>query len=103
MNFGIAIEALKAGKRVSRQGWNGKVMFVFMQVPSTIHKDIVPKMQSLPESVKKEFVRRFNDTSEQIDAIYYNNQLAIVGLSNLISGWNPSTSDVLSEDWTILD
>ena len=27
MNFGQAIEALKAGKKVSRKGWNGKGMF----------------------------------------------------------------------------
>jgi len=55
MNFGQAIEALKEGKRVQRTGWNGKGLFVFMQVPSTINREIVPKMQSLPQSVKDEF------------------------------------------------
>lgn len=28
MNFGQAIEALKAGKKVSRAGWNGKGLWV---------------------------------------------------------------------------
>ena len=28
MNFGQAIEAAKAGKRVARLGWNGSGMFV---------------------------------------------------------------------------
>ena len=103
MNFGQAIEALKEGKKVQRTGWNGKGLFVFMQVPSSINREIVPKMQSLPQSVKDEFERRFNDPNEQIDAIYYDNQLALVNPSNLITGWSPSVSDSLSNDWIVLD
>jgi len=101
--FGCAIKALKEGKRVQRIGWNGKGLFVFMQVPATINKDIVPKMQSLPQYVKNEFERRFNDPNEQIDSIYYDNQLALVNTSNLITGWSPSVSDSLAEDWACLD
>lgn len=103
MNFAKAIEALKEGKMIQREGWNGKGLFVFMQVPSEIKKDIVPKMQSLPQSVKDEFQRRFDDPNEQIDAIYYFNQMAIVGPSNSINGWNPSSSDTLATDWIILN
>ena len=102
-NFGDAIVALKQGKRVCRQGWNGKGLFVFMQVPSEIKKEIVPKMQSLPQTVKDEFQKRFDNPDEQIDAIYYHNQMALVSPSNLISGWSPSGSDALAEDWIILD
>lgn len=102
MNFGEAIEALKKGGRVQRTGWNGIGLFVFRQVPATITKDIVPNMQSLPQSVKDEFIRRFKDESCQIDAIYYDDQLALVNTSNLITGWSPSTADALAEDWVIL-
>jgi hypothetical protein len=102
LTFGLAVAALKGGKMIAREGWNGKGLFVFMQVPSTINKEIVPKMQSLPQSVKDEFQRRFDDASEQIDAIYYSNQMALVGKSNTISGWSPSSSDTLAEDWFIL-
>jgi hypothetical protein len=100
LTFGQAVEALKQGKRIARQGWNGKGMFVFMQVPSEIAKDIVPKMQSLPQSVKDEFQKRFENSS---GSIYYSNQLALVNPSNLINGWAPSVSDALAEDWVILD
>lgn len=103
VNFGTAMEAVKEGKRISRLGWNGKNMFIFMQVPSTIDKEIVPKMQSLPQTVKDEFQRRFDSPTEQINAIYYSNQLAIVNSSNLINGWTPSVSDALAEDWIVLD
>ena len=31
MNFGKAIEALKEGKKVARNGWNGKNMFLWLK------------------------------------------------------------------------
>src|SRR6056297_2753256 len=31
MSFGLAIEAMKAGSKVARKGWNGKGMFVVYQ------------------------------------------------------------------------
>jgi hypothetical protein len=33
MNFGQALEALKAGQKIARTGWNGKAMWVMLQVP----------------------------------------------------------------------
>ena len=33
MHFGKAIEAMKDGKCVARQGWNGKGQWVALQVP----------------------------------------------------------------------
>jgi Protein of unknown function (DUF2829) len=104
LNFGQAVAALKSGKRVARDIWSRlDDAFIFMQVPSEIHKSIVPKMQSLPQSVKDEFERRFNDPKKQIDAIYYDNQVAIVYPSNLISGWAPSVEDISATDWYICD
>ena len=38
MNFGQAIEAMKTGKRVSRSGWNGKGMWLALQVPNANSK-----------------------------------------------------------------
>jgi hypothetical protein len=102
MNFGEAVKALKKGKMIQRSGWNGKNLFVYMQIPAEIKRDIVPNMQSMPQSVKDEFERRFNDEVEQIDAIYYNDQLLMVNPSNLISGWSPSTNDSLANDWIVL-
>jgi hypothetical protein len=96
VNFGQAIEALKQGKRVARIGWNGKGLCVFMQVPATIGEEIIPKMQSLPQSVKDELARRGGSIS-------YYNQMALLNPDNSINGWAPSSSDTLAEDWVILD
>ena len=42
MNFGDALSALKEGKRVSRTGWNGKGMWLEMQVPDAHSKMTLP-------------------------------------------------------------
>jgi hypothetical protein len=42
MDFGDAIVALKQGKRVSRTGWNGKGMWLELQVPDAHSKMTLP-------------------------------------------------------------
>ena len=41
MNFGQAIEALKAGKKVAREGWNGKGMWIALMPALYLDKDII--------------------------------------------------------------
>lgn len=96
LTFGLAVEALKLGKKIQRAGWNGKGLFVFMQIPATIGEEIVPKMQSLPQSVKDEFIKRTGN-------ITYANQMAIVNPDSSINGWVASSSDTFAEDWCILE
>lgn len=38
MNFGKALEALKLGSKVAREGWNGKGIFIELQVPDEFSK-----------------------------------------------------------------
>lgn len=110
VDFGTAIRAMKEGKRVQRLGWNAKGLFVFMQIPSKVDLSIVPKMTSLPQSVKDEFGRRLKEgrLDEEIEptdmnSIRYQNQLAMVYPDNNIYGWVASPSDLLESDWIILD
>lgn len=92
--FGAAVAALKEGKIVSREGWEGKGLFVFQQVPSEVPEAIIPKMTSLPSSVK-------NIVAARGLPLRYSNQLAIVFPDNTVKGWAPSVSDSLASDWTI--
>lgn len=94
--FGQAVEAMKQGKIVSREGWNGKGMFVFMQVPSEVPAEIIPKMTSLPAAVKAKVIERGQP-------LRYQNQLAIVYPDNNVYGWLASPSDCLETDWCIHD
>ncbi|MHC9533154.1 DUF2829 domain-containing protein [Dellaglioa sp. L3N] len=34
MNFGKALECLKQGKSIARKGWNGKGIFIKLQLPN---------------------------------------------------------------------
>ena len=42
MDFGHAIYALKSGQKVSRSGWNGKGMWLALQVPDEHSKMSLP-------------------------------------------------------------
>lgn len=94
--FGQALEALKHGKLVQRQGWNGKGMFIVKQVPAVISLEIIPKMQSLPQAAKKELLNRNTPIS-------YENQMLIIHPSGRADSWVPSSSDCFAEDWQILE
>ena len=42
MNIGDVYKALMAGERVAREGWNGKNMWIAMQVPDANSKMTLP-------------------------------------------------------------
>ena len=96
MNFGQAIEALKEGKLVAREGWNGNGLFVMKQIPAEIGLDIIPKMQSVQESAKRILV--FRGTT-----LKYENQMLIVKPNGTADSWVPSSSDVFAEDWIVVE
>jgi len=97
LNYGQAIEALKKGKRVSRQGWNGKGMFIFQRPGDLLPKDFISKVKSLPDSVKEFLVSQEKD-------IYFLPYLCMWAASGeVVNGWLASQTDMLSEDWCILD
>lgn len=85
MNFGQALEALKAGRRVARDGWNGKGMFVFLIPGSNFKVNRPPLLGIYPEGTE----------------INYRPHIDLKGADGSISTWAPSGSDVLAEDWVI--
>jgi hypothetical protein len=96
IGFGGAITLLKAGFAIRRKGWNGKGLFIVKQVPSHIEGDIIPKMQSLPQSAKNILMSRENP---HID---YTNQMLIINPDGRADSWVPSVSDVFAEDWEVV-
>ena len=95
MSIGGAVNALKLGLAVRRKGWNGKGLFVVKQIPSHITSDIIPKMQSLPQSAKNILMSRKNP---HID---YTNQMLIINPDGRADSWVPSVSDIFADDWEI--
>lgn len=96
MSFGDAIEVLKQGGAIRRAGWNGKGLFVVKQIPAHITEDIIPKMQSLPQSAKDIIMSRENKV------IDYTSQMLIINPDGRADSWVPSVSDVFAEDWEIV-
>lgn len=97
MNFGEALDALKQGKMVARSGWNGKGMFVYQTVGNTVSKDFIPKFASLPQSVKNYL------TFKGEDVVFNSSITMYTATGQMQPGWLASQSDILSEDWDILN
>lgn len=97
MNFGMAIMALKAGYPIRRSGWNGKSLMVFKQVPARIESDVIPKMQSLPQSAKDLIMKGKGFIDYTSQCLIYNEN------TGRADSWVPSISDVFADDWEIVD
>ena len=83
MTFGIALELLKKGFRVAREGWNGKGMFL-LYVPSE-KWGIINKISL---------------------GIPIGNLLPWIGMKTAddkFVPWLASQTDMLAEDWTIVE
>lgn len=92
-SFGDAILALKQGKRVSRAGWNGKGMWLVL-VPGTassVLRDGTPYKTAtgLDEC----------EILPHIDMWTINAE----GRRAMLPGWLASQSDMLADDWAIVD
>jgi hypothetical protein len=91
MNFGDAITALKAGKRVARSGWNGKGMFLILiaGTPAVVPREGTPYADLMvsPTGVV--------DINPHIDMKTATGQMQ--------PGWLASQTDMLAEDWTVVE
>lgn len=80
-DFGTVIRMLKAGKMACRKGWNGKGIFIKLQVPDAHSKMSFPYI--------------YIDTTSLVT----NNPDAPKGLVP----WLASQTDMLAEDWVIIE
>ncbi len=96
MSFGIAIEALKFGFAIRREGWKDKGIFVIKQIPAHIESDIIPKMQSLPQSAKDLILKGKGFIDYTSQCLIYNEN------TGRADSWVPSISDVFADDWEIV-
>lgn len=96
LNFGQAIEYLKAGSAIRREGWNGKGLWVVKQVPAHIESDIIPKMQSLPQVGKDLILKGKGYIDYTSQCLIYNEA------TGRADSWVPSINDVFAEDWEIV-
>lgn len=84
MDFGQAIQRLKMGMRVQREGWNGKGQYIELATNISY------------KNTKGEVI------NVEHNAIG-NKAIAFVGTSGVQLGWLASQADMLAEDWKIVE
>lgn len=105
MSFGHAIEALKAGHKVARRGWNGKGMWLIL-VPGTAPayvKDGTPYHRALQTELQVGRQAGSTDIMAEIlphiDMWTTNSE----GRRAMLPGWLASQTDMLASDWYIVE
>jgi hypothetical protein len=86
MHFGKAIEHMKHGDAVAREGWNGKGMFVYL-VPANAY----PAQTGIAKTYFGEQAR-----------VPYGAYFALKGVDDTVNTWVPSITDCLAEDWMVV-
>lgn len=90
MNFGEALQALKGKQQVSREGWNGKGMWLILVPGSEITVAAGrPLGDAAPELIGRELTYRSHIDMKTVD--------------DEIVPWVASQSDLLAEDWFTID
>jgi hypothetical protein len=86
--FGDAIDAMKRGRRVHRNGWNGKGMYLYM-VPAGRYPPSTPAGHAIAQ-----------DQGDNL--VPYAPYIAMKTVQGEVVPWLASQTDVLAEDWIIL-
>jgi len=118
MNFGQALEALKRGERVAREGWNGKGMWLALVLPiqkarvDVDRKTLITLPSDPPKSRTAYIVRHPVDGGDvelpdgTIASVYAWGEYVLqpwIGMKTADDGfvpWLASQTDLLAEDWT---
>lgn len=86
MDFSDALRALKAGERVSRSGWNGKGMFLFLVPGSVFAVNREPLLSIMGEGTR----------------VQYHAHIDMKTAQGYVVPWLASQSDMLAEDWEVV-
>ena len=86
LSFGLAVEAMKMGYKVTREGWNGKGMFLYY-----VGADYY--------MAKTEAAKSFYGENSMVP---YRAYIAMKTVTNEVVPWVASQSDILENDWMIV-
>lgn len=85
MTFGDALEAMKDGKRVAREGWNGKGAYIFLAYE--------------PDFNTPADLSAFADKEVEVGDMI----VMKTAQDTLAPGWLASQTDMLAEDWFVVE
>jgi hypothetical protein len=93
MSFGHALEALKAGERIARAGWNGKDMWLALSCAET---RLVPA-NGFSSPQNRAWAHQNGGSAKVLPSITMK-----TADGSILMGWLASQSDMLSDDWMIV-
>ena len=96
MDFGGAISALKAGKKVARLGWNGKGMFLWLKPATEV------KSEWCKDPMLKGLADENGGSISALGTICMYTRDS-TGRRAILTGWLASQSDMLLEDWVTVE
>lgn len=96
MNFGEAIKLVKEGKKVCREGWNGKGMYIFTFSFSGL---TFKANEDFPNDEVFDMTECFNAT--YIDEFKLEDFVLLKTAGNTCIPWNASQSDMMADDWEL--
>ena len=85
--FSYALELVKHGTKVAREGWNGKGMFIFLVPGSQFQVNRPPLLGIYPEGTE----------------ISYHAHIDMKTAAGDIVPWVASQTDLLADDWVVVD
>lgn len=85
MHFEDALYMLKGGQKIARDGWNGKGMFIYL-VPAD------------------EYPARTKVAAQTFGPMVpYRAYIALKTVNNEVVPWVASQSDILADDWRVIE
>lgn len=106
--YAEALGAIMAGRCAARLGWHTVGLFAFMRPADELPVSFIPKVKSLPESVKRYLVNQLrgathHPTGEEITIPFRQYLCLLAPDLSVVNGWDPSDEDKAASDWIILD
>lgn len=86
LTFSEALQQLKNGAKIARNGWNGKGMFLFLVNGSTFKVNRAPLLSIYPEGTE----------------INYRSHIDMKTVDGSIVPWVASQTDLLADDWEVI-
>lgn len=101
MSFGLAIEALKLGKRVARAGWNGKGMWLSLSCgpggdAAAGRREIA--FEHFWSANNSEYARQNGGSAVVLPCITMK-----TATGEILMGWLASQTDMLADDWGVIE
>ena len=87
MGFGVALMYLRDGRRVAREGWNGKGMYLYYIHEHDFPIDRAPLNKWIPNGT----------------VVHYRSHIDMRDAQGCLVPWLASQTDILAYDWMVVD